>query len=525
MKAKEYILARPIYWVLLALVVLVCTRVPWFSDHFYNVDTPARAVQALVCQQTGAVPEVDVWTSTKPPGLTWLYMVVFAVFGKHIWPLQLLALVLVGLSAIVVFALGHLLFDARAGAVAAALYVGMTALGFEPSEWLEAQTEYPETLLALLGALALVLLVKKNSLAWAFVAGLCFAGAIWFRQNALVFPVVLVPVACVFLWRKHRWKVAAALALGLAGFAVGCAPGVIYYYQHHALAALWLHVVTLPGDYAAKDSLVNSVIKAFWHFGAYSYYMSVPALLAGWYFLQLLKQAGKAGFAGAFTSALVGAGMLATAIGSRYFGHYFLQFAPALALAAGAGAVGLGELELDEAFRRKLLALAGVASLFFLVSSCLVVTLPLAHSSALRREQKAARQLAEPPEDLALAKLIKAHTDPKDTLAVVGLHAAIYWHADRLPGVRDVWGNLLTGYFYQSAKRSLFAPFEAAYAHDLRHNQPVAVIATQGLAKLYPKVALVLDEYYRPVTYNPDLTVWWLRSRFSVPPRFPLNLK
>jgi len=59
----------------------------------------------------------------------------------------------------------------------------------------------------------------------------------------------------------------------------------------------------------------------------------------------------------------------------------------------------------------------------------------------------------------------------------------------------------------------------------LRHNQPVAVIATQGLAKLYPKVALVLDEYYRPVTYNPDLTVWWLRSRFSVPPRFPLNLK
>jgi len=149
MKAKEYILARPIYWVLLALVVLVCTRVPWFSDHFYNVDTPARAVQALVCQQTGAVPEVDVWTSTKPPGLTWLYMVVFAVFGKHIWPLQLLALVLVGLSAIVVFALGNLLFDAWTGAVAVALGA------------LELAEAFRRKLLALAGGASLFFLVSS----------------------------------------------------------------------------------------------------------------------------------------------------------------------------------------------------------------------------------------------------------------------------------------------------------------------------------------------------------------------------
>ena len=107
------------WWLFACLLVVLATRLPYFGERLYNVDTAARAVQAWAWTQ-GMVPEHDTVVSSKTPGLAWLFMQCFRLFGLKLVPLQLLALLLVLITAGLVFMIGRLLDSPRAGALAAA---------------------------------------------------------------------------------------------------------------------------------------------------------------------------------------------------------------------------------------------------------------------------------------------------------------------------------------------------------------------------------------------------------------------
>ena len=118
--------------------------------------------------------------------------------------------------------------------------------------------------------------------------------------------------------------------------------------------------------------------------------------------------------------------LLAAAIGAasglRFFGHYFLQLAPAFALLAA------GSLANAKRAVWTRTAVLGTA--------CLVVFLALAFTSHPK--------LLRPYERVATA--VDARTGPDDHIFVWGQFPQVYWAADRLPATRFLTSGFLTGF-------------------------------------------------------------------------------
>ncbi len=112
----------------------------------------------------------------------------------------------------------------------------------------------------------------------------------------------------------------------------------------------------------------------------------------------------------------------AVALGFHFFGHYYLQLTPPLALLATAA---LRHLPRPRAMRA-LITTACCATLF-LTWGLLTPRPELTHAERL-------------------AEAIGRHTAPQDRILVWGIHPETYWLSDRTPATRYLTAGLLTNY-------------------------------------------------------------------------------
>ncbi|GAA3142870.1 hypothetical protein GCM10010521_32010 [Streptomyces rameus] len=392
---------RTAYWTRLAplLAALACvTRIPSFVQPLWNPDEGFLAVQARLLAQGGRLYETVV--DRKPPLLPWLYQSAFALFGSgSLTPLRVLAVLAQLLTAALLASLARRRWGDRAGRTAGVLYL-LISVGLNPEDAQAATFEVfmlPGTAAALWCA---------DRARWG-VAGAAVAAAFLTKQTG---GAVLLPVA----WLLHRQggglraglpRLAAGFALPVLGVALATDPAGFLFWtvtgsaayasvtgsELHVLARALTNAAILA---AASAGLLPPVVRALR--GART---TVPEL-----WLWLASSAA------------------AVMLGCHFFGHYYLQLTPPLALLATAA------LHVLPGERHTAAVLTSACSCALFVGWGLLAPRPeLAHTERV-------------------AAALTQRTAPADRVLVWGIHPETYWLAGRTPATRYLTAGLLTNY-------------------------------------------------------------------------------
>ncbi|MFJ3223904.1 glycosyltransferase family 39 protein [Streptomyces sp. NPDC086783] len=393
-------LGRRAYWGRLvpALALLACaTRVPSFLRPLWNPDEGFLAVQARLLADGGDLYETVV--DRKPPLLPWLYQGAFAVFGSgSLTPVRVLAVVAQLLTALLLASLARRRWGARAGRTAGTLYL-LASVGLNPED---AQAATFEVFILPCTAAAMWCADRRR---WG-AAGAAVACAFLVKQTG---GAVLVPV----LWLLYRDGAGPAAALRTAA---GTTLPVLGAALLTGPAGFLFWTVTGSGSYASftgsgphvlTRAAVNTAILAVACAGL------IPPVVRA----LRLTRTGPADL-----WLWLGTSVVAVSAGFHFFGHYYLQLLPPIALLATAALQVLPRERLVTA----VLTSACCCALFLSWGA-------LAPRSDLTHAQR-------------LADTVARRTAPGDRVLVWGIHPEVYWLAHREPASRYLTAGLLTNY-------------------------------------------------------------------------------
>ncbi|MEV0094596.1 glycosyltransferase family 39 protein [Streptomyces sp. NPDC050738] len=381
---------------LLAALAAV-TRIPSFRLPLWNPDEGYLAVQARILAGGGTL--YDTVVDRKPPLLPWLYEAVFALCGDDsLRPLKVLAVLAQLATAALLAAIARRRWGDRAGRTAGVLYL-LASIGLNPEDTQAATFEVfmlPFTAAALWCA-------DRGRWAW---AGAAVAAAFLTKQTG---GAVLIPVLWV-LWRTAPTRNAVLrTAVGLAAPVIAAAllttpTGFVFW------------TVTGSGAYASFTgselhvlvrAVTNTAILAFACAGL------IPPVL------RVLRIA-RTGAADLWL--WLASSVAAVVIGFHFFGHYYLQLIPPLALL---GTAALQILPRDWLHRAVLTSACTCA--LFLAWGLFAPRPELVHVQRL-------------------AAAVQVRTVPTDRVLVWGMHPETYLFADRTPASRFLTAGLLTNY-------------------------------------------------------------------------------
>jgi len=435
---------------LLFLLLAAALRAPTFSDRVFNADEAYLATQAQVLVDGGHlyVDTVD----RKPPVVPYLYAAVFQLTGSDdLAPVHAVAVLALALTALLLAAEARRRFRWQLAPIFAGCAYLLVASAFRPAD---AQAANFEVFMLPVMTAAMLLGIRRRPAG----AGATLGLATLTKQTA---AVCLLPLAYL-AWGVRRWRSLGALGVAFA------APLVL-------AAAIFgprdftFWVFTGNGGYADIRGVVG-------------YTATLGARETGWFLfgsaalVVLLPFAWSARRADRDLWLWLASGVVAVAIGFRFFPHYYLQLVPPLALLATRGLDAL-----SHPYRRRALAvvalLAVVSTTFFLVP---------AFTQGETRDTRVA---------LAVAQYVRGHTRPDQRVLVWGQAPEVYWASDRRPATRFATTGFVTG---TSGGRppshvgSRYAVPGAAddFFIDLRNTPPVLVAdmstANQRHARFYP---------------------------------------
>ncbi len=325
--------ARTAAWTL-AIVLLIAARLP-------SLLHPAGGDQSLYLYSgqrilAGDVPYRDVWDQ-KPPGIAFVYAALWRV-----WPHESIVpaadAAAAAVTAWLLLLLGRRWFGVPVGAMAAAAFLLFGDPSIQRTAGLAVRAQC-ETFIALAVSAALVAVSMPRRRSWHLVAGgVALACAFWLKYNAAVYalPVALAamhPGAGGVDWRRRLRHLIPVLAGGLAvSLAV-----LTYFGAHGALEDLWRATIDYNLLYSRETFTAST--------GPIGYLLSLPLTRARVDLLWFLGLLGAGVLAvrrpactGTVLMAWIAAALLAIAAnGARGLPQYFVQAAPALALAAAAG--------------------------------------------------------------------------------------------------------------------------------------------------------------------------------------------
>jgi hypothetical protein len=450
------------YWARLLplLAALACaTRLPSFRWPLWSPDEGYLAVQARILAHGGELYETVV--DRKPPLVPWLYEGSFALFGdSSLLPLKVLAVIAQLLTAVLLASQARRRWGNGAGRTAGVVYV-LISIGLNPQD---AQAAGFEIFMLPCTAAAMWCADRRR---WG-AAGTAVACAFLTKQTG---GAVLLPVLWL-LWRDGATRRhLACLAAGLCGPVVA---GAVL--TNPSGFVFW--TVTGSGAYASFTGselhvlgrgLVNALILAGACAGI------VPPVVRA---LRLARTGAAELWLWLASSAV------AVLLGFHFFGHYYLQLMPPLAL-LGAGALQV----LPRERTARAIVATGCSCAVFLAWGLLVPRPELAHAARL-------------------AQMIESRTGPEDKVLVWGMHPETYWLADRAPASRYLTAGLLTNYSGgrngpQVGEKYAVAGAWPVFREELRRDPP-ALVVDDSRGKPYgpdrvPSLRRVLAVAYRPV--------------------------
>jgi hypothetical protein len=398
----------------------------------------------------GDLPYRDAWDQ-KPPAVHYTYAAI-----RAIWPgdagVGAADLIAAAAAAWLLFRLGIALGQPAVGSVSALLFLLLSNPSFTRLGGVRLRSQC-ETFIAVVVTAAFLLLArrrKSDGPAAMVAAGALFGVAFLFKYNAGIYAAA--GIGALWAWRRLNARDVARMGVG---FVVPVVVMLVVFAAGGALRDLYDATIaynmqysgeTYAGPLAAFGYLIafpvqHARIDALWTLGG-----AGSLVLTGLAFRNRERLVPPIWVAAACVSIAVN--------GSRGLPQYFVQAAPALALAAGWGAV-----EAWRAFRTReagvRYALAAVSTALVVVAVWRVNQFPKLFEQtafdaryALGATDKTtylARYADERKYSaLAAAQLsafIRGRTQPEDTIYVFGFTCAVYVDTDRESASRFFWSR------------------------------------------------------------------------------------
>lgn len=395
----------PHFWTRLFPVIAlltVLTRLPSFARTLWNPDEGFLATQARQLADGGVL--YDTVVDRKPPFVPWLYQGSFAVFGDgSLWPVRVVAILAVLAGAGLLASVAHRRWGGRAAWTAGIVYV-LLSVGLNPEDTQAATFE----VFMLPWTVAAVWCAERAR--W-LGAGLAVAGAVLAKQTG---GAVLLPVVFLLWHSRAGWLallrvcVGAALPVGACALLFG--PGKFFYW-----------IATGSGAYLSADGAgFRPLLRALGGLGLLT--LAFLPLLVAIFAVVLSRNRQRRLRHTADLWVWLVASLAATTVGLQFFGHYFLQLVPALAL--------LGTAALHELTPRTGSAALALTALF---ASAYVGW----GFTAQRTELDHAHRLSD---------TVRSYTEPDAPVLLWGMHPEGYWLSGRAPASRYLTAGFLSNF-------------------------------------------------------------------------------
>jgi hypothetical protein len=449
---------RVCWWVLLAvaigLVVLIRTRllaIPLERDE----GEYAYAGQLML----EGIPPYQLAYNMKFPGVYAAYALIMSIFGQTSVGIHLCLLVVNIASIVIVFLIARRLISSTAGIAAAASYavlsVSSAVLG------LAAHASHFVMLPALLGDLVLLKPVLPKKMV--FVSGTLFGAAFLMKQPAIFFVCF---GAVYLLFRDWRSKLSFSQmllrsALFIAAAALPLAVTSLWIWRAGVFSKFWFWTVLYAQEYARLIPMSQAPRIFFRHFGdviSFGWPLWVLAAL-GMIASLFDKTIRNAAF---FVLTFLLFSSLALCSGFYFRDHYFIFVLPAICLLVGVIVASASNFcsQLDRPLHFLPLGILAAAMSFALFAEREILL--------LQRPSDASRTIyygADPfLEAIRVGQYLWEHTNPTDTIAVLGSEPEIYFYAHRhsATGYIYMYGLMEPQRFAGQMQREMMREIEAA---------------------------------------------------------------
>lgn len=392
-------------------LVLALRAVGFVYGTVDNDETDFLLVGRLM--STGALPYVDVFDH-KPP-LLYLLFAPSAAFTWRLWPMQLVAVLVVTATCLVLARAATQWTGARAAGVAA-------ALGCALASACNVVSVNAEILLNLPASVALLCFVSaEEKPRYIFSCGCAIGVASLIKHQA---GIMLVALAAAELRRSPR-----RVPSLVCGFVAPWLVAVVPWVARGQLAAFYEWNVTRNLHYAAHSvgsPLARGLVGAL----AYGFAAAPLAWILACRRSRRWSGAGRIRFALVATLWMT---WIPVSLGGRFYSQYYLQLVPALSLLAARPAAALWRM------RRRLHRPLRRAALAAIVAP--VLTVQAVHVG----RGLAGQYPSQEPHTRAIAEWLRANTRADERIAVYGHFTPLYQEAERLPATRYIHTSLLFG--------------------------------------------------------------------------------
>lgn len=374
------------------------------------------------------IPPYRLAYNMKFPGTYAAYALLMSIFGQSTAGIHLGLLVINLATIALLFFLGRRFFGEVGGLAAAASYA---VLSMSPDVFGFAAHASQFVMLAVVGgAVVLLRALETRSRGQLFASGLLFGIAVLMKQTGAVF-VLFALFHLILVFRRMRFGLR---AFGLAMFAFSSgvflplALTCLVLWYVGVFGTFWFWCVQYAREYAVRIS---------WSIGGQWFVVAIQGVIA---YNALIWALAVVGFGAMLWKRLPGrsfliaffvAGSIATAAGLYFRGHYFIFILPAVSLFAAAAARGLRQFSLGKILVLPIFVAA--TALPIVKDADFFFAMPLDAASRL------AYGINPFIECVRVAQFLREHTQPNETIAVVGSEPEIYFYAQR---------HSATGYIY-----------------------------------------------------------------------------
>lgn len=399
MRAERRELLR-VFLVVLALTFAL--RLPAFFTPVFNSDETFLATQAHVLKSGGQLYEDAI--DRKPPIVPYIYAATFTFFETTaLWSVRVVAMLAVAMTAWLLAMEARRRYGRRAMWIAGILFV-IAMVSFVPQDGQAANFE----VFMLPSMTAAILFARRGR---GFLSGVAIAAATLAKQTG---AATLLPV--VYLIARSRGKrgvgeVFLGFTIPTALVALAMGPGQLLYWT-----------VLGNGSYVGMKTMSSVVPIMFLLMTLLFVSCNLPLL---WRIPRAWSERKLVALDGQRDTDLwlwLASAAVSVAVGLRFFGHYYIQMVPPLALLA-AGALSRGSAVLV----RRTLAVALVLGCGFSVAGYVV--------GPGTRE----------PDYQSVSRYLATTTNPNDAIFVWGSVPEIYWASGRRPATRFLTTPFLTG--------------------------------------------------------------------------------
>ena len=493
-KTKSYRRVSPRTWWILAILAFALTltiRIRLLGIPLERDEGEYAYAGQLMLQ---GIPPYKLAYNMKFPGVYAAYAAIMSIFGQTIWGIHWGLLLVNAAAVVLIFFLGRRLLSATAGIVAAASYA---VLSLSPSVLGLAGHATNFVVLPMLGGVSLLLNESNRRASLRlFASGFLFGLGIVMKQPAIFFALfgAIYIIAKIVRARLGPGKLVLHSLIFAAGVILPFGMTCLWLLSAGVFSHFWFWTVQYAFQYAsgtplskgAQDffDIAKDVIAASWLL----WVLAGIGLFAGIYYRRTRP-------ATVFILGFLFFSGCALCPGLHFRPHYFILVLPAAALL-----IGIAIDQLSEVAIMHKTAAARFLPLFLMG---LALGLPLLQG---RRVFFQASPLevcriiygANPfPESIRIAEYLRDHTDPLDTIAVLGSEPQIYFYSHR---------HSATGYIYTYGLVE-----RQPYAHRMQQEM------IDEISRANPKyIAFVsLDASWLKAPGSEDLIVDWFKDYAS----------